>query len=290
MKLDWTWITKDHPILPSLALVALTSIAANLLVSVSLLVAFRAISTSGEAGVFGPLDNLLLAMKEAGLEPGLIVVVAIGILVAANNLTAQIETRILRRQLMARASNLKPFSDRTDRQWQAGYISTLRPLYGTLFSLSSELPKVLVFATASLVFFASSLWIWLVLGTVIAALMMRRGFARGGRIFAKHRRLRADREAKAEALVESLVSIESNAAVLPGSNLVGILSLAIAPFVATWFTTGSLSPNDSSWIPVWLLLISSVATLVRLSSSLGLLIVRNGEYRVVDGVVQKNAR
>lgn len=259
------------------------SIIANLLASIALLIAFESIAAPGES----TLRNSRVMLAVIGIDPGLLIVIAIGFLVVAGNVTAQLETNALRAQLLARANALTPARNRQERQRQTGYLATLRPLYGALLSLSVELPRFLIFAGAALFFFPNLLGIWLIAGVGIGLVLTRQGFRRGARVFQEHRGVRSGENQSAGNIAESLINVESNASVLPVKSLGMVVALALAPFVASWFLTGTLTGVTTAWIPVWLLLISSFVSLVRLSAVLGLAIVRNGEFVVVDREVIK---
>lgn len=276
-------------VLRSAIFVALTSIVANILVSLSLLLAFESIAASSELTGSSPWHTPLEFLAELGMDPGLLIVFAIGFLVVAGNLTAQLETRVLRTELVARAEALTGSQNRQQRQQQAGYLATLRPLYGAILSLSSELPRLVIFAGAALFLFPNLLGVWLLVGIGMVLVLAQRSFRRGTRVFQDHRRVRTAETESASNLAESLISVESNASVVPVKYLSVFLALALAPFATTWVLSGSLSGISSSWIPLWLLLISSFITLVRLSATLGLSVQRNGEFTVVDGAVSKNA-
>lgn len=288
MKLNLDWFTRQHQILPSLILVSLTSIAANLLVSLAVLVAFRSITNASGGTELGPIERVLDSAPINQIDPALLVVVAIGVLVVVNNLTAQLETSLLRQRLGARAKALEPTSDRQGRARQSAYLSSLRPLYGSLFSLGSELSKLLIFTLVAAVFFFEVAGVWSAVCIALTGVLMRIAFTRGARIFSNHRGVRSGSDTTAKTLADSLVSIESNAAVLPISNLLAVLVLALLPIMWPWFVYGDLATSGTTWIPVWLLLISSATNLIRHASALGLHIARNSEYRVSNGMVLKN--
>lgn len=281
------WLRSDHPILPSLVLISLISIGSNLLVSFALVIAFHSISNQTNDGMLESIAGLLQSGPLSPIEPGLVLMVAIGVLVASGNLTAQLETRVLKTQLLARASELNIVVERKDRQAQSGYLATLRPLYGSLFSLASEVPKTVVFAFALLAFFGAKMWVWVLLALAATAWLARFSFIRGRRVFSQHRAIRKNETSPIKELAESLISIESNAATLPVSTLLTVMALSLTPLAGSWLISGDVLGGGSTWIPIWVLYISSLATVTRLSAVVGVSVVRYGEFRVVGGSVQK---